>query len=147
MINGIHHIAISTGNLQRALEFYRDLMGFAVVRDGEWSKGTSKLNRIMSLQDSSAKMAMVDARNIVIEIFEFESPAPKPGDPDRPVCDHGYTHICLNTSDVEAEYERLTAAGMRFHCPPQRLGTDKVTYGRDPDGNVIELLETGSLKK
>jgi hypothetical protein len=31
---------------------------------------------------------------------------------------------------------------MRFHCPPQNLGESRVTYGRDPDGNVIELLES-----
>jgi len=27
MINGVHHVAISTGDLERALEFYRDLLG------------------------------------------------------------------------------------------------------------------------
>ena len=31
MIRGIHHTAISTGDLDRALEFYRDLLGFEVA--------------------------------------------------------------------------------------------------------------------
>jgi hypothetical protein len=31
---------------------------------------------------------------------------------------------------------------MRFHCPPQAAGKGiRATYGRDPDGNVVELLE------
>jgi hypothetical protein len=30
---------------------------------------------------------------------------------------------------------------MRFHCPPQNLGGARTTYGRDPDGNVVELQE------
>jgi len=30
MIRGIHHTAISTGNLERALAFYRDLLGLRV---------------------------------------------------------------------------------------------------------------------
>jgi len=30
---------------------------------------------------------------------------------------------------------------MTFHCPPQDLGGVRTTYGRDPDGNVIELQE------
>jgi len=30
---------------------------------------------------------------------------------------------------------------MRFHCPPQDVGDLRATYGRDPDGNVVELLE------
>ena len=62
--------------------------------------------------------------------------------PRRPVSDHGITHICLDVTDLDGEYDRLAAAGMTFHCPPQRIGDDvKTTYGRDPDGNVIELQE------
>ena len=32
---------------------------------------------------------------------------------------------------------------MRFHCPPPSFGRSPLrsTYGRDPDGNVIELQE------
>ncbi len=33
MIFGIHQPAISTGNLDRALAFYRDLLGFQVISD------------------------------------------------------------------------------------------------------------------
>jgi len=34
---------------------------------------------------------------------------------------------------------------MTFHCPPQDLGPGmRTTYGRDPDGNVIELQELGA---
>jgi hypothetical protein len=45
-------------------------------------------------------------------------------------------------TDIDAEYERLKAAGMVFHCPPQAAGKGfRATYGRDPDGNVVELLE------
>jgi catechol 2,3-dioxygenase-like lactoylglutathione lyase family enzyme len=57
------------------------------------------------------------------------------------VCDHGITHIALDVRNIGAEYERLSAAGMRFHCPPLDMGTVKATYGRDPDGNVVELQE------
>ena len=57
------------------------------------------------------------------------------------MCDHGITHLCLDVSDIDAEYARLKGAGMRFHCPPQDLGAARATYGRDPDGNVVELQE------
>ena len=44
--------------------------------------------------------------------------------------------------DIDAEYERLSAAGMRFHCAPPRLGDGRVraTYGRDPDGNTLHFM-------
>ena len=142
MIRGIHHAAISTGDLQRALAFYRDLLGFETVFEFAWPAGSELLDGITGLEGSSAQAVMLRAGNAFIELFQYASPPPKPGDPHRPVCDHGITHICLDVTDLDAEYERLRAAGMRFHCPPQDLGGEsKVTYGRDPDGNVIELQE------
>ena len=58
--------------------------------------------------------------------------------------------VCIEVVDIDAEYARLTAAGMRFNSPPISSPDDvdkaglkvRVTYGRDPDGNSIELLET-----
>jgi hypothetical protein len=32
---------------------------------------------------------------------------------------------------------------MTFHAPPQAQDGGFVTYGRDPDGNIVELLEFG----
>jgi catechol 2,3-dioxygenase-like lactoylglutathione lyase family enzyme len=142
MIRGIHHTAISTGDFDRMLHFYRELLGFELVFEGAWPEGTEVADRITALAGSSARQAMLRTGNAFFELFEYASPTPRAGDPDRPVCDHGITHLCLDVSDVDAEYERLKAAGMRFHCPPQQLGPDvRTTYGRDPDGNVVELQE------
>ncbi len=142
MIQGIHHTAISTGDIERSLRFYRDLLGFEEVFSSTWEVGTETVDRIVGLKDSSAQVVMLRAGNACVELFQYATPPPKPSDSNRPVCDHGITHLCLQVSDIDAEYERLKAAGMRFHCPPQAGGRGlRVTYGRDPDGNVVELLE------
>jgi len=142
MIQGVHHTAISTGDIDRALRFYRDLLGFTEVWSSSWEVGTTVVDSIVGLKDSSARVAMLRAGNACIELFQYNTPHPQPGDANRPVCDHGITHLCLQVEDIDAEYERLQAAGMRFHCPPQVAGSGlRVTYGRDPDGNVVELLE------
>jgi catechol 2,3-dioxygenase-like lactoylglutathione lyase family enzyme len=143
MIRGIHHVAISTPDMERSVKFYRDVLGFEQRFEGSWDKGDKETDRIQGLKDSSANLTMLQSHSIFIEIFEFLSPEPKPGDPNRPACDHGLTHICLEVDDIEAEIQRLTEAGMRFHGR-FRDATDlgvKATYGRDPDGNIIELLE------
>jgi catechol 2,3-dioxygenase-like lactoylglutathione lyase family enzyme len=58
------------------------------------------------------------------------------------VCDPGITHLCFDVTDLDQEYERLSEAGMTFHCPPQdAFAGVRTTYGRDPDGNVVELQE------
>ena len=141
MIRGIHHAAISTGDAERLLHFYRDLLGFEVVSDHSWQSGADMLDAILGLHGSAARSLLLRKGDGHLEIFQFQSPRPKPGDSRRPVCDHGLTHICLDVIDIQAEYERLRSAGMAFHCPPQDFGAVRNTYGRDPDGNVIELQE------
>lgn len=122
MIHGIHHTAISTGDMERALRFYRDLLGFTEVFSSTWEVGTEEVDRIVGLQNSSARVVMLKAGNACIELFQYETPRPKPSEANRPVCDHGITHLCLQVTDIDAEYARLKAAGMVFHCPPQARG-------------------------
>lgn len=142
MIHGIHHTAISTSDIERSLRFYRDLLGFEEMFKLNWEVGDKTLDDITGLTDSSARVVMLKAANACVELFEYATPAPRPAEERRPVCDHGITHLCLQVSDIDGEYARLTAAGMVFHCPPQSVGDSlRVTYGRDPDGNVVELLE------
>lgn len=143
MIRGIHHVAVSTPNLERLVAFYRDVMGAEVVYQGGWSKGSDIIDEIVGLKDSACQQAMLKLGNAHLEFFQYESPEPKPGDPQRPACDHGYTHFCIDVTDIDAEYERLKAAGVKFNCPPPDFegGPIRATYGRDPDGNLIEIQQ------
>jgi catechol 2,3-dioxygenase-like lactoylglutathione lyase family enzyme len=142
MIRAIHHIAISTPNLTRSVEFYTSQLGFEVAGGGQW-RDSEALDRHMGLRSSAGRTATLRLGAAMLEIFEFESPPSAPTAGDRPVSDHGLTHICLDVTDLDAEYERLRAAGMRFHAPPLDADVMKVrsVYGRDPDGNVIELQQ------
>jgi len=146
MIRGIHHVAISTSDLDRLVAFYRDVIGLTVLRQSEWSPGSELIDAIVGLDGSSARTATLGAANAYLELFQYRTPPGRPQDRDRPVADHGYTHFCLDVVDIDAEYDRLVEAGMRFHCAPppaSSLGSGALrsTYGRDPDGNVIELQE------
>ena len=141
MIRGIHHTAISTADLPRSIAFYRDVLGFEEVLDFEWPEGTANMNATHALAETAGRVVLMRLGRSMIELFDFQTPTPRPVDPDRPLCDHGITHLCLDVVDIDQEYERLRAAGMRFHCAPVQNGDARMTYGRDPDGNVIELLE------
>jgi catechol 2,3-dioxygenase-like lactoylglutathione lyase family enzyme len=141
MLKAIHHTAISTPDLDRLKKFYTDVMGFEVDFEFSWPTGFDVADNILGLKDTAANVAMIKLGDFRLELFQFSSPDPKPGDLNRPVVDHGLTHLAFTVENVEAEYKRLTNLGMVFHCPPQELGTSRVTYGRDPDGNVVELME------
>ncbi len=141
MIRGVHHVAISTPNLERLLAFYRDQLGFEQVQRVSWPEGSTAIDEVLSLRNSSAEQAMLKTSNLCLELFEFSNPEPQPMDPDRPVNNHGHTHICMDVTDIHEVYKALLEAGVRFHHPPQDFGGVRATYARDPDGNVFELQE------
>lgn len=144
MIKGANHVGISVSNLKRSIEFYRNGLGMQLVAEGTFEPGKDggRYEAILGLKDAMGKVALLKVANFQLELFEFSHPSPKRSDPNRPVCDHGITHFCIEVTDIESEYEQLKVAGASFHCPPlEFFGPTKATYGRDPDGNVFELIE------
>ena len=143
MIYGINHIAISTPNLERLAAFYCEQLGFDQVFTVNWDIGNVAYDNIMGLRNSSARGLILKLGNAFIELFEYRTPTPRLAAAMRPESDHGITRVCLQVTDIVAEYERLRANGMQFHSPPQTVGSGIwAVHGRDPDGNVVELLET-----
>jgi catechol 2,3-dioxygenase-like lactoylglutathione lyase family enzyme len=139
MIRGIHHVAITTNNLDRLLAFYRDVIGLNLVDESDWER-SPLVDAVIDVPNSSAKVAMLRAGNAFLEIFQYLSPAASGGTALRPF-ESGYTHLSLDIVGLEAEVERLKAAGMRFAKQIGDFGVLKAIYGYDPDGNVIELQE------
>ena len=144
MIHGIHHVAIATPGADVLLAFYTGLMGFEVVASGSWEQGNRSLDAMTGLSDSAADYHVLRLGSSYLELFRYHNPQTRAAQERRPVSKQGITHLCLQVTDIEAEHARLAAAGMEFHAPPAPCvqGTrHRAVYGRDPDGNVIELLE------
>lgn len=140
-IRAVAHLAISTPDLDRAVAFWR-AVGFAEVRRWAW-RDLEIVDALTGLDGSAASAVLMEGFGCGIELFEFTSPQQTRNDAaDRPVSDHGITHLCLTVDDLDAECARLASAGMTFWADAV---TDprgaRMTYGRDPDGNVIELVQ------
>ncbi len=142
MIRGIHHIAVHVHDFDRMVRFYRDAFGFEVVGEPfSWSDDEF-IDRIVDVPNSAARGAMLRAGTCYMEMFQYSAPPP---DSDRALnpYDKGYTHFCVDVTDIEQEYERLKGLGMTFSQPgPIDVGHVKSIYGRDPEGNLIELQQT-----
>lgn len=141
MIHGIDHTALSVPDMDKAIEFYHGVLGFEVEMNAGWPSGAKILDDLVGLPNSASKVAMLRLGTTRIELFQYQNPQGMPQDPDRPVCDHGIIHICLSVSDIEDEYRRLSEAGVRFNSAPIEMGHECCVYGRDPFGNVLELIE------
>lgn len=141
MILGLHHTAISTPDLQRAIEFYRDQLGFQVEFEFAWDESNENFKRTHAAPETAGRVAMLSREGARLEIFEYAKPAPRPVGAPPANADHGLCHFCIQVADIDDEFARLEAAGMPFLSPPVPQGNVKCCYGRDPDGNIIELIE------
>lgn len=140
MILGVHHTAISTADIELVGHFYIEHFGFTKIHDHSW-QALPEIDAIVGLPNSAARMMLLRIANQCLELFQYDNPPPGVPEFDRPVSKPGFCHIAFAVRDIDAEYERLRAAGMHFHCPPTPGPALRVTYGRDPEGNIVELLE------
>jgi catechol 2,3-dioxygenase-like lactoylglutathione lyase family enzyme len=95
-----------------------------------------------------AEILIADMRlgDTQLEFIQYVDPASAPfhGDPSRA----GSAHVALLSDDIESDYRRLDAAGVRFHGPVRTVrDPDRPTwrwcYFRDPDGICVELVQSG----
>jgi catechol 2,3-dioxygenase-like lactoylglutathione lyase family enzyme len=142
MIRGIHHLAIHVKDLDRIVKFYKDAFGFEQVGSEIAWRNAPLVDSLIGLKDSAARTVMLHAGSCYLEVFEYEAPQPREAGA-AVASDRGYTHFCVDVTDIDAECERLANLGMRFHhTSPGDAGSQKFIYGQDPEGNLIELLET-----
>jgi glyoxylase I family protein len=144
MILGVHHVGVVARNLDRLAAFYRDAIGFEEVAVMEWPRGSPDVDQIVGVEDSAARLVMMRFGSVMLELFEYSSPIGQDSAADRQPYHRGYAHLCLDVTDIEAEYARLRDMGMTAHAPPPApvLGIPmRAIYMRDPEGNIVELQE------
>jgi catechol 2,3-dioxygenase-like lactoylglutathione lyase family enzyme len=146
MIRGIHHFAVHVRDLERMSNFYKEAFGFQDTGQASSWSDSPVVDEIIDVRNSAARTTMLSAGNCYVELFQFSAPPPGSTTALRPY-DHGYTHFCVDVTDIGAEIERLTKLGMNFdrpHGPAKAVdaGTVLTVYGRDPEGNVIEIQQT-----
>jgi len=139
MILGLHHPGVAVPDMQAALDFYCGVLGFAVVMEAELPAGWQPMARALGLADPAATIRMVRKGNSCIEFFEYRER--EAGDPLRPVNRVGISHMALATDHFDADHAMLLAAGVPFNAEPFGEAPHRFAYGRDPFGNMIELLE------
>jgi catechol 2,3-dioxygenase-like lactoylglutathione lyase family enzyme len=137
----IDHTALSVPDLEQALAFYCGLLGFEIEVQTEWQAGNTLNDTVIGAAQTAAKTALLAAGGTRIELFEYHNPVAAAQSTLRPLWDHGITHLCFNVADIQAEYSRLSAAGIEFNSEPVRMGKWQFVYGRDPFGNVFELKQ------
>ncbi|MFN8523033.1 MAG: VOC family protein [Chloroflexota bacterium] len=142
---GIHHAGVTVGDIERALGFYRDLLGLElqVMVD----RDEASIGEIVGFPNAHLRIAYltVPGQATRLEILQYIRPV---GTPIAfQTCDPGTGHVCFAVDGIHAIAERLRAAGvvMRSEHPVKIVqGPNRGAYAlyvRDPDGNAVELIQ------
>ena len=135
-----HHAAIAVQDMDQALRFYRDLLGFEVDWERENYSGEG-FATVVGLQKAGAHVVMLKGYGGRVELFKYLNPEGVACGPKRQ-CDFGLTHFALTVKNLRELYETLSAQGVQFNCPPQNLRPGVwATYMKDFEGVTIELVE------
>ncbi|MDA0770462.1 MAG: hypothetical protein BZY79_04215 [SAR202 cluster bacterium Casp-Chloro-G4] len=142
MITGMHHTGFVVSDLERSIEFYRDVVGLTLKDTREREGGP--ISHILGYENTSLKIAELNyGDGYMLELIEYVSPGGSP----RTTSERnalGASHIGFTVDDIFATYEHLVAhGGQKLNPPIEIVPGKKGCYLQDPDGNWVELVELG----
>jgi catechol 2,3-dioxygenase-like lactoylglutathione lyase family enzyme len=134
-----HHISLSVADLDLEEAWYRAALGL------------TRTDERLDLPEAGVRTAVLsDGAGLRVELTERAGSAPalRP-DPYAATATQTFTHLALQVPDLEAAFRRLTlehaAPSVAEPGPgPGATSGTRYAYIHDPEGNLIELIETAS---
>jgi catechol 2,3-dioxygenase-like lactoylglutathione lyase family enzyme len=149
VLYGVWHFSFTVADLDRSIEFYRDLLEFELVHTQEQSNEYTR--RLVGYPDADLRVAQFavpgQPRGISshdLELVQYVSPRGERG--SREICNPGAAHMAIAVDDIHERYERFVAAGVEFVSSPNAIEAGVnlggfTCYFRDPDDIVLELVQ------
>jgi catechol 2,3-dioxygenase-like lactoylglutathione lyase family enzyme len=122
----INLASVFVDDQDKALSFYTETLGF--VKKTEMPVGEFKWLTVVSPEDP-------DGVELVLE--PSDHPAVKPF--KEAIVADGIPYTSFAVADVQAEYERLSARGVKFVQQPTSMGPVTTAVFDDTCGNLIQI--------
>jgi methylmalonyl-CoA/ethylmalonyl-CoA epimerase len=127
------HAGISVGDLDASIAWYRDMLGFELVR-------------VVDIPDAehAGKVALIRRDDFIVELFCVSGAAPLPAERRHPVtdiCTLGVKHIAYAVPDIEALMRELKAKGVDVAWDTMVHDGLRCAFVRDNTGNLVEFVE------
>lgn len=136
MTNVLVHVGLTTNDLARSVRFYVEALGFGF--DRELSIGAEQVDALLHLEPRSDLRAVyLRLGAFTLELMQFD-PAAEACAGDRRFNQTGLAHLSIAVADMAAAIDRVEATGGSVGG---RVG--RACIVRDPDGQLIELLDMG----
>lgn len=133
-----HHVGITVSDLEDAVEFYRDTFDLPVV--DRFTVSGESFSTAVGVDGATGRFAHLDAEGARIELVEYD-PAGAPREAAS-VDEPGAKHLGLSVDDLEEFYESLPDDVETVSEPKTTSSGSSILFVRDPEGNLIELVES-----
>ena len=144
-IKSCHHHGFTVSDLDRSIEFYRDVLGLEVIRVSEWSNLPS-YDHILGFKDVKFRVVLLrhPVNEFLLELFQYENPPSTKRELKNNFV--GSSHLAFEVEDIDSQYDSICAAGYSAINPPVDIVRDgrpvaRGIYALDPDGISVELFQ------
>lgn len=136
------HFGICVSDLQAAIRFYCEGLGFEMGED--FTIGPEYGDSLEVAGDVRCTSQFLRRDGMAIELLYYASP-PVTGQPSRNRNQLGITHLSFYVEDLETAAARVVASGGTL-LPGTRYDSDdptqvKLVFLADPDGTRVELMQ------
>lgn len=139
-VKSLSHIGLTVSDFEAAVRWYHDKFGCRLIDENILPPAqVTALKNLYGVEDTSIKLGFLRAPGGgVVEIFEFEEKLKMEKVRwNRP----GLTHMTFDVKNVERWYKKLKGDGVQFFSEPQTTKGADWVFLKDPDGNLIELID------
>ena len=122
----ILHTMLRTGDLDRSIQFYTEILGMKLLRRQDYPAGEFTL-AFLGYGDESNHTVIELTYNWGVDRYEIGT---------------GYGHIAIEVDDVYQAVAEVKTRGGKIlrEAGPMNAGTTIIAFIEDPDGYPIELI-------
>ena len=122
----ILHTMLRTGDLDRSIQFYTEILGMKLLRRKDYPEGKFTL-AFLGYGDEAQHSVIELTYNWGVDRYEMGT---------------AYGHIALEVDDVYRATEEVKNRGGKIlrEAGPMNAGTTIISFIEDPDGYPIELI-------
>ena len=125
--------SIYVNDQEKALRFYTDVLG--LVKKTDISNGPYRWLTVASAEEPDGTE---------LQLAPNDNPAAKTY--QQAIFEQGQPAFMFYVDDVQAEYDRLTAAGAAFTMPPTKVTGSTIAMLDDTSGNLVQITTLNRRK-
>jgi catechol 2,3-dioxygenase-like lactoylglutathione lyase family enzyme len=132
------HLVVGVTDMDRALTFYRDVLGMEIVFESLIS-GEPFDNALHASRRQEGRVVGGLLGGLMIELLSLAA-SPADQKPTRPGIT-GIQTVSFSVTDLDDTHRRITESGHQPDQEPFEIGGVRMFFVKDPDGTAVEFIE------